>query len=852
MNKVDQIKELKMLLETGAIDESQYSVLLNEIVGGKPQVEEKTEKFESAVKNDFDSVIIDNQAWMIKNLNIKNFRNGDPIKEASNEEKWEEALTTETPAWCYYDDDPINGDEYGLLYNYFAINDKRGLAPDGWGIPDEKDFKNLTKQLDGRSLRSRSGWSFYEEITEIDIADEETYKYQASSGGNGTNKSGFNLKSGGFYSSGRHIDLGHSGILWIKDSLSKFISSQDLHSSIERKVKDYEECFEFSYQHPPFINLTNSGGFNVRCIKKDAEIILKDEEIFNSNDNNILSSFTPETIEKLSLTNNVQRVKDESFYPKDITEVKIISLLKKVGDIIKEGDILAEIETDKVSIEVCSLYSGKIIYIGVEEEQIVPINNILVILDSEISSNNKTVSDDDLTLKELLEKNVNEISDLNINNAERLVAEYGLYDPRLDLSDYKSPNLELLQEVSSEEGINLKSLFSSPQFQNTEMELPIVLGKMANNEVFVIDLLKNKNTIIFYDDYRVNLDDTILISLLFKKHPAEIKFILCTSDFISQESDFYNRYDKIENHFLVKLPISTRNSSKFTVIKKTLEGLSLEKDERDSLIRNAGVKNINEYNNLFKKRKLNTENGHRFLPYLIIFIKDYEELLYQIGKSSDLLGIYIIYSTDIWSYNRLSRDFFDIFNTKICFKLRNANRNKDFFEKKAFSLPENKILYSFKNENLTLKFPIYDDLELSRTCNFISKQRAYPSPYLFPEVKKYEISDIDSLFREAAEIIITAQQGSPSLLQRKLKVGYNRAGRLIDQLEAAGIVGPFETGATRNVNIPNLKALDNFLNDKESKLGKKKDVTETTIEQEKIKENKTLANKIFNSIFNKK
>ena len=846
MNKIEQIKELKMLLESGAIDEGQYTLLLSEIIGTNAPVVEKYDKFETKQLNEYNSVSIGNQVWMTENLNLKTFRNGDPIIEASKKEQWDEALEKETPAWCYYDDDQVNGAKYGLLYNYYAVNDKRGLAPFGWAIPNENDFKDLLMQVDGKSLRSRDNWSYYLEFNEYDDKEKETYKSFKVETSGGTNKSGFNLKPSGFYNSGVFSEVDFLGILWIKDSLSKFIS--EFNNFIGKEVLDsysikYFKQFWIDDCSTMMTRVTNSGGFSVRCIKIDEVINLKNESEFNEISEK--TKISPDCIKESSLPNDIKLMRITA-PSEDITEITILSLLKKVGDSVNEGDVIAEIETDKATLEKTSLYTGTILFIGVYENFIVPINSLLAIIGPHDADISQIVANYKYTGKKtsLKESNISseEIPKTYKSEAERLVAEFGLFDPKLELSNYKYPSLDLLQEVSSNEEINLKSLFSSTQFQETEMELPIVLGKRHNNEPFVIDLVKNKNIIIMeafsqsgIDD--LNLDDTILTSLLFKKHPAEIKFIL------------FKINHKIENHYLAKLPTSKSETLEY---EETLKSLSLEKENRNSLLKDAGVKNIREYNNRLKKRQLNSEAGHRFLPYLIIFINNprninINEAIYQLGNSSDLVGIYLIFSTNIYGFKELSQNLIDSFSTKITYKLYNKKESLTFLGNEgAERINKNEIIYSFENEFIRLQYPSIDDLELMRIYNFISSQKGYNNAYLLPEFEEFDISIRDNFFLEAAEIIVTAQQGSASLLQRKLNLGFNRANRLIDELEIAGIVSPFEGSKARNVIIPDLAALRQLFINEENK----KNIINQQESKPIIKE-ETITSKIFGSFFNR-
>jgi len=508
------------------------------------------------------------------------------------------------------------------------------------------------------------------------------------------------------------------------------------------------------------------------------------------------------------------------------------------------------------------------------------------------------------------------------NVASRLVADFGLFDPKLDLSNYKFPTLDMLKEYSNggitinqeeleenknnivetlrnykieiaqikatvgpsvtlyeivpEAGIriskiksleddialslsalgiriiapipgkgtigievpnknptmvSMKSVIGSAKFQEAEMELPVALGKTISNETFVVDLAKMPHLLMAGatgQGKSVGLN-AVLTSLLYKKHPAEVKFVL-----VDPKKVELTLFNKIERHYLAKLPdsgdaIITDN----TKVINTLNSLCVEMDNRYSLLKDAMVRNIKEYNDKFKSRKLNPENGHRFLPYIVLVVDEFADLIMTAGKEVETpiarlaqlaraIGIHLIIATQRPSVNVITGLIKANFPARIAFRVTSKIDSRTILDTQGADqlIGRGDLLYTNGNDVVRVQCAFIDTPEVEKITEFIGSQKAYPDAYLLPEFIGEEsginldidISERDSLFREAAEIIVTAQQGSASLLQRKLKLGYNRAGRLIDQLEAAGIVGPFEGSKARNVNFADLTSLDHFLN----------------------------------------
>lgn len=512
------------------------------------------------------------------------------------------------------------------------------------------------------------------------------------------------------------------------------------------------------------------------------------------------------------------------------------------------------------------------------------------------------------------------------NLASKLVSDFGLFDPTLDLSNYKYPTIDLLKEYSTggitinqeeleenknrivdtlrnykieiaqikatvgpsvtlyeivpEAGIriskiknleddialslsalgiriiapipgkgtigievpnknptmvSMKSVIGSAKFQEAEMELPIALGKTISNETFVVDLAKMPHLLMAGatgQGKSVGLN-AVLTSLLYKKHPAEVKFVL-----VDPKKVELTLFNKIERHYLAKLPdgedaILTDNAK----VVNTLNSLCVEMDNRYSLLKDAMVRNIKEYNDKFKARKLNPENGHRFLPYIILVVDEFADLIMTAGKEVEVpiarlaqlaraIGIHLIIATQRPSVNVITGLIKANFPARIAFRVTSKIDSRTILDTSGADqlIGRGDMLYTNGNDVVRIQCAFIDTPEVEKITDYIGSQKAYATAYLLPEFVGEDsginldvnISDRDTLFREAAEIIVNAQQGSASLLQRKLKLGYNRAGRLIDQLEAAGIVGPFEGSKARSVNILDMSSLDQFFNNEQN------------------------------------
>ncbi|PIY11110.1 MAG: cell division protein FtsK [Flavobacteriaceae bacterium CG_4_10_14_3_um_filter_33_47] len=378
--------------------------------------------------------------------------------------------------------------------------------------------------------------------------------------------------------------------------------------------------------------------------------------------------------------------------------------------------------------------------------------------------------------------------------------------------------------------VSMRSVIASKKFQSSEMQLPIALGKTISNETFVVDLVKMPHLLMAGatgQGKSVGLN-AVLTSLLYKKHPAEVKFVL-----IDPKKVELTLFNKIERHYLAKLPdsedaIITDN----TKVINTLNSLCIEMDNRYELLKNALCRNIAEYNVKFKARKLNPNDGHQFLPYIVLVIDEFADLIMTAGKEVETpiarlaqlaraIGIHLIIATQRPSVNVITGIIKANFPARIAFRVTSKIDSRTILDGSGADqlIGRGDMLFTQGNDLIRVQCAFVDTPEIEKITEFIGSQKAYPDAFLLPEYLGEEsgtsldidISDRDKLFREAAEVIVTAQQGSASLLQRKLKLGYNRAGRLIDQLEAAGIVGPFEGSKARQVLVSDLTSLDKLL-----------------------------------------
>ncbi len=380
--------------------------------------------------------------------------------------------------------------------------------------------------------------------------------------------------------------------------------------------------------------------------------------------------------------------------------------------------------------------------------------------------------------------------------------------------------------------VSMHSAISSKRFQESQMELPIALGKTISNETFVVDLAKMPHLLMAGatgQGKSVGLN-AVLTSLLYKKHPAEVKFVL-----VDPKKVELTLFNKIERHYLAKLPDSEEAIiTDTTKVVHTLNSLCIEMDNRYDLLKSAMVRNIKEYNHKFKKRKLNPNDGHQFLPYIVLVIDEFADLIMTAGKEVETpiarlaqlaraIGIHLIVATQRPSVNVITGIIKANFPARIAFRVTSKIDSRTILDAGGADqlIGRGDLLYTNGNSITRIQCAFVDTPEVEKITDFIGSQKAYSEAHILPEYVDDEngtsidididIEDRDKLFKEAAEIIVTAQQGSASLLQRKLKLGYNRAGRLIDQLEAAGIVGGFEGSKARQVLVPDFMALEQLL-----------------------------------------
>ncbi len=380
--------------------------------------------------------------------------------------------------------------------------------------------------------------------------------------------------------------------------------------------------------------------------------------------------------------------------------------------------------------------------------------------------------------------------------------------------------------------VSLRSVMSTEKFIKSDYELPLILGKTISNEVFIADLSKMPHILVAGatgQGKSVGLN-VMLSSLLFKKHPSILKFVL-----IDPKKVELSLFNKIEKHFLAKLPDSEEPI--ITETKKvvhTLNSLCTEMDVRYNLLKDAQARNLKEYNKKFISRKLNPNEGHRYLPYIVLVIDELADLMMTAGKEIEnpiarlaqlarAIGIHLIVATQRPSVNVITGVIKANFPTRISFKVTSNMDSRTILDYKGAEqlVGMGDMLFSSGSEIIRLQCPFIDTPEIERICDQIGNQRGYVSAYLLPEfidenekqITDIDLSDRDPLFEDAARLVVSTQTGSTSLLQRKLKLGYNRAGRLTDQLEVAGIVGPSEGSKPRKVLIQDEYSLEKILND---------------------------------------
>lgn len=381
--------------------------------------------------------------------------------------------------------------------------------------------------------------------------------------------------------------------------------------------------------------------------------------------------------------------------------------------------------------------------------------------------------------------------------------------------------------------VSMRSVIASHKFQNTDMDLPVVFGKTISNEVFMADLAKMPHLLMAGatgQGKSVGIN-AILTSLLYKKHPSELKFVM-----VDPKKVELSLYSKIERHYLAKLPDAEEAIITDTnKVINTLNSLCIEMDTRYDLLKNAFCKNLKEYNKKFTERKLNPDNGHRFLPYIVLVVDEFADLIMTAGKEVELpiarlaqlaraVGIHLIVATQRPSVNVITGMIKANFPARAAFRVISSVDSRTILDSPGADqlIGKGDMLYFNGNEILRLQCAFVDTPEVERLAEYIGEQKGYSSAFLLPEfvsedststVGAFDPNEKDALFEEAARIIVSTQQGSTSMLQRQLKLGYNRAGRIMDQLEATGIVGGFNGAKAREVIISDLHSLEQFLED---------------------------------------
>ncbi|MCY7409878.1 MAG: DNA translocase FtsK [Chitinophagales bacterium] len=382
----------------------------------------------------------------------------------------------------------------------------------------------------------------------------------------------------------------------------------------------------------------------------------------------------------------------------------------------------------------------------------------------------------------------------------------------------------------NKETVAMRTLLASDKFQNAAMDLPIALGKTISNEIYIADLAKMPHMLMAGatgQGKSVGVN-AILISLLYKKHPSQIKFVL-----IDPKKVELSLYSIIEKHFLAKLPgeaepiiVDTKK------VVHTLKALTIEMDMRYDLLKDAQCRNIKEYNEKFVNRKLLPTKGHRFLPYIVLVIDEFADLIMTAGKEIETpiarlaqlaraIGIHLLIATQRPSVNIITGTIKANFPARLAFKVTSKIDSRTILDQGGAEqlIGRGDMLLSIGGDTIRLQCPFVDTPEVDRICEFISSQRGYTEAHLLPEVKDEETegsdffdpNERDELFDEAAQLIVQYQQGSTSLLQRRMKLGYNRAGRLMDQLESAGVVGPNAGSKAREVLIKDSLDLEQYL-----------------------------------------
>ena len=384
---------------------------------------------------------------------------------------------------------------------------------------------------------------------------------------------------------------------------------------------------------------------------------------------------------------------------------------------------------------------------------------------------------------------------------------------------------------SEPEIVSMRSIIASKKFQSSKYELPVALGKTISNETFVFDLAKAPHLLVAGatgQGKSVGLN-AIITSLLYKKHPSQLKFVL-----VDPKKVELNIYSKLERHFLAKM--ANEEEAIITDVQhvvNTLHSLTIEMEERYDLLKKAHTRNIKEYNHKFTNRELNPEKGHRFLPYIVVIIDEFADLIMTAGKEVEMpiariaqlaraVGIHMIVATQRPSTNIITGVIKANFPTRIAFKVASMIDSRTILDSPGANhlIGRGDMLINQGSDLIRVQCAFVDTPEVERINDYIGSQRGYPTAFLLPEYSgegasqeagEIDLSKRDPIFEEAARIVVANQSGSTSLVQRRFSIGYNRAGRIIDQLEAAGVVGPFEGSKARQVLIADELELERIL-----------------------------------------
>ena len=383
--------------------------------------------------------------------------------------------------------------------------------------------------------------------------------------------------------------------------------------------------------------------------------------------------------------------------------------------------------------------------------------------------------------------------------------------------------------------VSMQSVLNSKKFQETTMDLPCAMGKTITNEVFMFDLAKAPHLLVAGatgQGKSVGLN-AILTSLLYKKHPAELKIVLVDPKMVE-----FSIYKTIEKHFLASLPEQFDNPiiTDTSKVIRTLQSLCVEMDARYELLMKAGERNIKDYNKKFIARQLNPEHGHKFMPYIVVVIDEYGDLIMTAGKEIELpiariaqkaraVGIHMVIATQRPTTNIITGTIKANFPARIAFKVSQGIDSKTILDRMGAQqlIGRGDMLYLQGNDPIRVQCAFVDTPEVVDINKFIADQQGYLEPFELPEPivegggdsdgesNDADLSHLDPMFDDAARLIVSSQQGSTSLIQRKFSIGYNRAGRLMDQLEKAGVVGQAHGSKPREVLIQDELSLEQLI-----------------------------------------